>query len=72
MKVYAQGVEKKGQLGIGPITSWRVERRRVRRFLLLGGTGEVWRVVEMWSARCSVSLSRRDIFDVFYEGGVIR
>jgi hypothetical protein len=31
-RVYAQGAGKKGLFGRGPIASWWVERRHVRRF----------------------------------------
>lgn len=40
-RVYAQGAEEKGLFGRGPIASWWVERGRVRRFWMLGCTGEV-------------------------------
>ena len=37
----AQGMEKEGLFSGGPVASWWVERWRVRRFLVLGRTGEV-------------------------------
>jgi hypothetical protein len=63
--VYAQGAEKKGLFGRGPIASWWVERRSVGWFWMVGCTGEM---VARGGDVVGEVLSQIDVVSDVYEG----